>query len=264
MIESNNADLRLEELVAENEILRQKLNEANQAKAKFISVVTHELRLPLTAIKGYSDLMLTGAVGPVNEQQASFLNVIRKNVERMSMLITDLSDLSHFESGRLKINLLPFELPGVLEEVLLKCQPAVDEKKQSLKVETGEDLPRVNGDRTRTSQVLSAMLSNACKYTPEGGSITVRAFTEDGFVKVEVNDTGIGIHPKDQPLIFTQFFRSEDPAVREHQGWGLNLCVAKYLVEFMGGKIGFQSAPQAGSCFWFTLPAAGEFNHTSP
>ncbi|RPI88332.1 MAG: sensor histidine kinase [Chloroflexi bacterium] len=249
---------QVEELTLENELLSQKLNEANQAKAKFVSVVTHELRIPMTAIKGYSDLLRTGAIGSLNEQQTSFLNIIRTNVDRMSALVSNLSDLSYIETGRMKLNTKSFELPTVIDEVLLNWMPKIEEKKQSLKQEFGERLHPVSADRSRVAQVLSTLLNNASRYTPEGGSLSLRVCSNGEAVRVEVVDSGIGIHEKDQPFIFTQFFRSEDPAVREYPGWGLSLCVARKIVELMGGQLSFQSAPLEGSSFWFSLPIGGD------
>lgn len=248
----------VEELTLENELLSQQLNEANQAKAKFVSVVTHELRIPMTAIKGYTDLLRTGAIGSLNEQQTSFLNIIRTNVDRMSALVSDLSDLSYIETGRMKLNAKSFDLPTVIDEILLIWMQKIEEKKQSLTQVLDERLLPVRADRSRVAQVLSTLINNASRYTPEGGSISLRVHSNGEAVNVEVSDSGIGIHEKDQPFIFTQFFRSEDPAVREYPGWGLSLCVARKIVELMGGQIGFQSALQEGSCFWFSLPAGGD------
>jgi signal transduction histidine kinase len=114
----------------------------------------------------------------------------------------------------------------------------------------------VRADSIRLVQVLHNLLSNAHKYTPPKGKIAVHASPTGSFVRVEVSDTGIGIRPEDQSLLFTQFFRSEDPAVREQQGWGLGLCVAKRLVDIMGGEVGVQSQVGEGSTFWFTVPVS--------
>ena len=238
----------------QNARLYQAVQQANLAKSKFVSVVTHELRIPMTSIKGYTDLLRQGVVGPVNEQQLNFLNVVRNNVERMSALVSDLADISRIETGRLKLECRFFEIGSYVEDTLRSLRPRLDEKNQQLTVDVTADLPRVYADPNRLVQILTNLLSNASKYTPAGGQIRVAARTQDQRVRVDVVDNGIGISPEDQARIFTQFFRSDDPAVREEQGWGLGLNVASRLADIMGGEIGFESALGSGSAFWVALP----------
>ena len=230
------------------------LQEARQARSKFVSVVTHELRIPMTSIKGYTDLMRSGVVGPVNEQQSSFLNIIRNNVERMAALVSDLSDINHMETERLKLDLKPVALSDCVEGALLTLKSRLDDKQQRLVCEVPTDLSRIHADASRVTQILSYLIGNASKYTLSGGQINVCAKPQGDFVRAEVSDTGIGITPADQAQLFKPFFRSEDAAVRDQPGWGLALHVAKGLVELMGGEIGVQSAIKEGSTFWFTLP----------
>jgi signal transduction histidine kinase len=240
----------------QNARLYQAVQNANLAKSKFVSVVTHELRIPMTSIKGYTDLLRQGIVGPVNEQQLSFLNIVRNNVERMSVLVSDLSDISRVESGRLKLECSSIPVERYISETLRSMQPKMEEKNQALEMGVPYDLPNVYADPNRVEQILVNLVSNAWKYTPKGGKVRIVAREEDEFVRVGVIDNGIGIHPEDQSNLFQQFFRSEDPAVREEQGWGLGLSVSKHLVEVMGGHIGFESTPGKGSTFWFTLPTS--------
>jgi signal transduction histidine kinase len=241
-------------LAIENARLYEAIQEANEAKTKFISVVTHELRIPMTAIKGYTDLLRQGAVGKVNENQLDFLNVILTNVDRMSALVADLSDISRIETGRLKLEPEMIPLSQYIEETLSNLRPKIEEKAQTLKVEAPEGLPPMYADPNRVVQILTNLVSNASKYTPSGGKIYIRARPDVDMLLIEVQDSGIGISSEDQKRLFQQFFRSEDQSVREQQGWGLGLNVTKRLIELMGGAIGVQSAPGEGSTFWVRLP----------
>jgi signal transduction histidine kinase len=238
------------------------VRQANLAKTKFISIVSHELRTPMTSIKGYTDLMRQGTVGPLNPQQLSFLDVVRSNVERMAALVADLADISRIETGRLKLEFDWVDVSESVAEILKNLQPRLDEKHQSLGALVAPELPKVYVDPNRLAQVLNNLIGNACKYTPEGGKIGINASAQGKFVKLEVSDNGIGISPQDQAQLFTQFFRSEDPFVRNEQGWGLGLDLTRRLVLMMGGQIGFRSKLGAGSVFWVTLPITDNFRGT--
>jgi signal transduction histidine kinase len=238
----------------ENARLYQAVQEANSAKTKFVSVVTHELRIPMTSIKGYTDLMRQGAVGPINEMQTNFLNVIRNNVDRMSTLVSDLSDISHIETGRIKLNSSMVSAAEMVQEMVNNLEPRIKEKGQELTIDVESGLPQVYADPIRLVQVLTNLVNNAHKYTPENGKLSLRACQNGEFVRFEVQDNGIGISEEDQQGLFSQFFRSESPQVREQQGWGLGLNLANRLVYLMGGEMGMQSTLGEGSTFWFTLP----------
>jgi signal transduction histidine kinase len=242
-------------IAIENNYLYLAVQQANLAKSKFVSVVSHELRIPMTSIRGYTDLLRKEMVGPINDQQANFLEIIQSNVERMSILVSDLSDISRIETGRLKLERVSVSIGASIEEVVRSLQPKLEEKKQTLSIDLEMNLPPIQTDPTRLIQVLTNLLSNAWKYTPESGEIRIAARRESGRVRIEVKDTGIGIGPSEQNLIFSQFFRSESESVREQQGWGLGLNVTKRLVELMDGTIGFSSVLEQGSTFWFTLPS---------
>ncbi len=238
----------------ENARLYQAVQDANTAKTKFVSVVTHELRIPMTSIKGYTDLIRQGAVGPVTEMQSSFLNTIRNNVDRMTALVSDLSDISHIETGRLKLSCSFILVKEYIQETINSIKHRLDEKNQSLELDIQDELPQVYADPNRLVQVLTNLINNANKYTPAEGRITVRANQHGNFVRIEVVDNGIGIDEEDQKKLFSQFFRSENEVVREQQGWGLGLNLTKHLVDLMGGEIGVESEPKKGSTFWFSLP----------
>lgn len=239
-----------------NSRLYQQIQFANNAKSEFVSLVTHELRLPMTSIKGYTDLINSGMAGPVNDQQRQFLDVIRRNLERMSALISDLSDINRIESGRMAFDLQDFELNQVVEDVVDNFRKQIVNRNQTIAVEIPEDLPPVHADPNRITQVVTNLVSNAHKYTPDGGAIIVRASFDDDFAKVAVIDTGFGISEDDQQKLFTQFFRSDSADVRAQNGWGLGLSIVRKMVEAQNGEIGFESVLGQGSTFTFTIPLA--------
>ena len=238
---------------------------ANVAKSEFVSFVSHELKNPMTSIKGYTELLAAGAVGPINEAQANFLTTIRSNVERMSTLVSDLNDVTRIEANRMRFDFKANVLAEVVDETVRSIRKQIEDKFQTLSIQIPSDLPPIWADRTRLSQVLTNLVSNAYKYTTTGGTITVAAEVCDNqwdpvgakrVVHVWVQDTGIGIAPEDQKKIFQKFFRSEDPKTREAPGTGLGLNITRSLVELQGGKIWFESEFRVGTTFHITIPVA--------
>lgn len=243
-------------IALENARLYDAVKKANEAKSKFVSVVSHELRLPMTSIKGYTDLLRAAIAGPVNEQQQQFLNIIRTNVERMSVLVSDLSDISRVETGRLQLKLGAVNVAEAAQEASDSLKSQIEGKSQTLTLNLPTDLPPVHADKARVQQILSNLLSNAHKYSPSGARLTLTAEHADAHVRVNVTDTGFGISPADQAKLFTQFFRSDDSHIREQTGWGLGLHITKLLIELQGGQMTVQSELGQGSTFAFTLPVA--------
>jgi signal transduction histidine kinase len=263
-------------IAIENARLYSDLKQANEAKSEFVSIVSHELKTPMTSIKGYADLLFKGTVGEISEMQQKFLQVIRSNVDRMNALVSDLLDISRIESGRLRLQIQSVPIKAVVEEVVQTMQEGIKAKELALTVKVPEDLPPVRADTDRLIQVLTNLMSNAYRYTLPGGKISVKAIVwPDGpppgeakpvlpgeqrlrYLCLSVSDTGIGISPEDQTRIFDKFFRGDDPLVRESPGTGLGLSIAKSIVELHDGQMWFQSELGQGSTFSFTVPIASE------
>jgi signal transduction histidine kinase len=248
-----------------NAQLRAEVHNANQAKSEFISFVAHELKTPMTSIRGYTDLLAQGAVGPVNPAQANFLSTIRTNADRLANLVSDLNDVSRIESGRLRLDYSQCSLSSALEEVMESLRSQLEAKEQSFSSDVSIHLPPVWADRGRLIQILTNIISNAHKYTPAGGTIRILAerspnrWDETGapdVIHLMVQDSGLGISPQDQKAIFQKFFRAEDRSIRDLPGTGLGLHITRNLIELQGGQIWFESELRKGSTFHFTLPVA--------
>jgi len=243
-------------MAIENARLYEQVQQANRAKTEFVSFVAHELRTPMTSIRGYAEMLLKGMFGELAAQQEQFVQTICSNIKRMQVQVSDLQDVSRIESGYLALEMQPMALQDALAEALQSTQGQVKARSQQLMLEVPGDLPLVYADSARLTQILINLLSNAYKYTPEGGDISVRAWSQDGYVSCVVSDTGIGMSPEDLEKLFTKFFRSENPAVRDMPGTGLGLCITKSLVELQGGEIKVESQLGKGTTFTFTIPVA--------
>jgi signal transduction histidine kinase/DNA-binding response OmpR family regulator len=238
-----------------NALLYEAVQRANIEKSEFVSEVSHELKNPMTSIMNYAKMI--GAMGNVNEMQKEFIGTIINNVNRMSQLVSDLSDMSRIESGHLRLEPDSTPVTHIVHEVVASFKGQIAEKEQELVLEVPTDLPPVWCDKHRTAQVLTNLVSNAHKYTPANGRITVRAtLNGDGAMHVAVVDTGIGLRPEDQAKIFQKYFRAADEQAKASPGTGLGLNITKKLVEMQGGKIWFESEFRHGTTFHFTIPTA--------
>lgn len=245
-----------------NARLYSEVQSANQAKSDFVSFVAHELKNPMTSIRGFADLLASGVVGSINENQTNFLQIIRSNTERMATLVTDLADVSRIEAGRLRLDFAPVQAYEVIDEVVHSLGQQIKDKQQTLQLDVSKDLPPMWGDKMRLIQVILNLVSNANKYSPVESVVSVRAAMEknvwfDGsphVIHIYVRDSGFGISPENQKRIFEKFYRAEDQNVRDAPGTGLGLNITKQLVELQGGRIWFESVYRKGTTFHVVIP----------
>ncbi len=251
----------------------QKLEKLERLKSEFISIVSHELRTPLTAIKNSLDILSTGKCGEINENGTKFLSMATRNVQRLAGIINDLLDLSKIEAGKMEYNFSNIEINTVIEDVKSALTGLAKEKNIEIIVETASNLPQINADTQRLEQVLTNLVSNAIKFTPEEKFITIRAnianskqltahdcFKEDldklsgDYLIVCVEDQGIGIAEKDLLRAFDKFAQIENSLSRKVGGSGLGLPIAKQLMEAHQGTIWCDSEVDKGSKFYIAIP----------
>ena len=236
-----------------------KEREVERMKTDFIHLVSHEFRTPLTSIKGYVEMLLDGDAGNVNEDQVDFLDTILRNTDLLAKLVNDLLEVSKLEAGALKLDTQPVDLSKIIKEATVEMIPQIQEKSQNLVIINELESTTVIGDPKKLTQILLNLLSNANKYTPEKGKITVTTERIKDMVKVTVNDNGIGISEEDQKRLFTKFFRVENRETQRHPGTGLGLWITKSFVDMHGGTINIQSKIEEGTAISFTIPA--KINH---
>jgi signal transduction histidine kinase/DNA-binding response OmpR family regulator len=247
---------RTAQLAAANkalELQNREVERATQLKSHFLASMSHELRTPLNAIIGFSDLLAEKTAGQLTDKQARFVGHVRDGAHHLLQLINDILDLSKIESGLLELRRESFNVSEAMPEVLSVIRPLAMAKKIRLE-HVGEGLS-VYADRVRFKQILYNLLSNALKFTPDGGKVRVESSSDGNLTCISVSDTGVGIRPEDQQLIFEEFRQAGETTRGVREGTGLGLAITKRLVERQGGTIRVMSELGKGSCFSFTLPA---------
>ena len=205
-----------------------------------------------------SGLLLDGKAGTLDEPQARFLRIAYNNTQRLMRLVADLSDVSKIEEGRLSIQPETIDLRQAVDEMARSLANVVVEKNLELDINLAPDATRIQGDPQRVAQILTNLVGNACRYTPNGGQVSITSRQTDSFVETTVRDTGIGIREDELERIFERFYRSDDSRVRDQSGTGLGLAIAKSLVEMHGGQLWVKSKVGEGSTFGFTLPRSAD------
>ncbi|MDQ2783950.1 MAG: GAF domain-containing protein [Chloroflexota bacterium] len=233
------------------------LETANQHKSEFLATMSHELRTPLNAIIGFSELLADDIVINEDERRECLMD-IHSSARHLLSLINDVLDVAKIESGKMEMRPVAFAVADELREAERVMAPLILANRQTLAVAVAPTTPHVYADRSRFRQIVLNVLSNANKFTPEGGRITVEAVGREDQVCIRITDTGIGIRPEDAPKVFEAFRQIDGSLSRRYNGTGLGLALTQRLVELQGGTIGFESEPGIGTTFTIELPAARE------
>ncbi len=251
---------RVEERTLELQRANQKLQKANEElleldkmKSSFVSQASHDLRTPLTAIKGSLDNLSLGIAGDLNDRQKRILNRATKSVDRLTDLINDVLDLNRIETGRVTLERQPLQLKGLVERSLQEHMAAADKKKINLLVNGTPCDGYVHADMNKIERVIGELINNAIKYTPEGGQVEIRLVSDNDHLSLSVKDTGIGMSKEDCKKIWERFYRTNH-SQQMAKGSGLGLSIAKELVEMHDGSITVESQPGEGSTFHLNLP----------
>ncbi|HVO43444.1 MAG TPA: GAF domain-containing protein, partial [Aggregatilineales bacterium] len=233
------------------------LAKANQLKSEFLARISHELRTPMNSILNFSEMLLGNIYGQLTDKQSDRIERILRNGRNLLALIDDLLDISKIDAGKMQMAMQATNLRDELESMIYILENQASSRGLYLRIEAPEALPPVSADSTRLKQVITNLLGNALKFTKQGG-VTVRVKVEEyGGVRsvwTSIIDTGIGIKPEDQAIIFDEFRQADGSTTREYGGTGLGLAITKKLVEMMNGKIWVESQPDVGSTFTFVLP----------
>lgn len=240
-------------------------SEEQRAKDQFIASISQELRTPMTSITGYTDLLLGESVGALADMQRKFLQRIKANTERMGGMLNDLIGVSAIDAGQLKLQIEPLDMAAVIEDTIFGARAQLEEKEILLDVDVDENLPLVKADADYAHQIMTNLLLNACKCSPGGGRISIRATAYDrrefgesaiGYLLVSITDSGGGIAPEDQSKVFDRFYQAERPLIAGLGETGVGLSIVKALVDAHGGQIWVESEMGVGSTFNYILPIA--------
>ena len=232
----------------------ERLREAMEMKSKFTSVVSHELRTPLSAIKTGINLVLDGLAGDISDDQRNFLDIAKRNVDRLARLVNDILDFQKLESGKVSFNFEENDINAVVNDVYGAMRSLVEGKTLTFCLDLAKDLPKIKLDRDKIVQVLSNLVNNAVKFT-EKGRVTISTLKRDKIIEVSVKDTGIGIRKKDMRKLFHSFEQIESfPGEKKVDGTGLGLAICREIIEKHQGNIWAESKFARGSVFYFSLP----------
>jgi signal transduction histidine kinase len=228
---------------------------ANHLRANFVSMVSHELRTPLNSVHGFIDLLMQGHIGPLSEEQRTYLGYAQEGVQQLISIVEDILFLTRSDSGQFEIKPQQVNVRVLVRQVLNSMQPQAIKAAVILNKDIPLPSPVLYVDPQRMMQVLNNLVTNAIKYTPPGGTVTIRARPYDErTLMISVEDSGYGIPIEDQPHIFERFYQANHHLQSKMGGYGLGLPIARLIVEQHGGQIGFDTIPEKGTTFYFTVP----------
>lgn len=228
--------------------------EASRLKSEFISIVSHQLRSPLSNLKWAIEILVSKRFGKLEARQEEYLRILQENLERMNELVVDLLTVSRIEEGRLPLNKIYFSMTDIVKGVVNELKVLAEASNVEVEFVVPESLPQAFGDSQKIKVVVENLLDNAIRYIKDRGKVTIKLEDQSNHLLFEIKDTGVGIPKDDQMHIFQKFFRSQNTLKYQTQGSGLGLHITKSIVEKSGGKIWFRSREGEGTTFWFTIP----------
>ncbi len=223
-------------------------------QAEFMSIAIHELRVPMTSILGYADMLNAPSMGELNDMQKSFLQTIRNNARRMQTLLSDVSDVSKVRGRTMKIVSKMDMFKNIGMRVEKDMTPIAEEMKRTLTFDIPQGLPLLNIDGEVLAKALSKMVENSLRYTQEGGNVSLTASSENDWLVIKIADDGIGMTPEEIAQLGTLYFRADSDYVRQYKGSGLGIPIAYGIIRMLGGKVDVDSTPDKGTTFTITLP----------
>ncbi|MCD4822033.1 MAG: PAS domain S-box protein [Methanococcoides sp.] len=232
--------------------------DANRIKSEFIMNMSHELRTPLNSIIGFTDVICSENFGALNEYQKKYTSTVLRNGKNLLNIINDIISISNIETGKMKLHINEFFVSDVIDEVEALMIPIASQKDIDLTCNIDIEIPTIKADTIKFKQILYNLVSNAIKFTDQGGSVTIGGKISEDLVHISVKDSGIGISPEDQNKLFTPFFQADSSTTREYGGTGLGLALIKKFVEMHSGKIWVESEVGKGSIFTFAIPMEGK------